>query len=144
MIGKKWLGLLACCLVGGSAAAQRTESDISARLVGKALFLRGCWADDKLKFDAAGQPAGRYQATSFTVAGMDVTRVAVSGDRLRLEGERMELEFDRDDMMTRVPILVGRPSEKQLPEKVAIEIDGHRNKDFGPALRQFADLSLGG
>jgi TonB family protein len=129
--------LTLCCAVALAvlpSVAQRTQSDISARLVGKSLFLRGCWSDDKLKFDAAGLPAGRYATTSFTVAGMDVTRVSVSGDRLRLEGERMGLEFDSDGGMSRVEMMVGISPKTMSPEKMTVEIDGHGNKDFGPAL----------
>jgi len=108
--------------------------DVGFRWVGYGAGALGMLVADKLKFDAAGQPAGRYEATSFTVAGMDVTRVSVSGDRLRLEGVRMGLKFDRDDMMTRARMMVGMPLEKQTPEKMTVEIDGHDNKDFGSAL----------
>jgi TonB family protein len=74
---------------------------------------------------------------------MDVTRVTVSGDRLRLEGQRVGLLFDKDGEMTRLPMTLGDPT-KHTPEKVTVEIDGHGSKDFGPALDAIFSDGLAG
>jgi hypothetical protein len=54
-------GVMALLLTSGSAVAQSTEADISARLLGKPLQLRGFWMDDQLRFDATGTPAKAYK-----------------------------------------------------------------------------------
>lgn len=121
------------------ALAQSTEADISARLVGKPLFLRGFWAEDKLKFDAAGQPEGKVTVTSFTLSGIRLDSVNIHGGKLRLHGLREGLEFHDNGDMERVPLHTGKPRDPK-PEKVEIEIDGHGSSDFGPALDAiFAD-----
>jgi TonB family protein len=125
--------VLASFLVCGSASAQSTEADISARLMGKPLQLRGFWMDDKLKFDATGSPAQPYRTGPFTTSAFSMRKVQVSGSHLKIEGMRMAITFARDGTMARVPMTKGAFGNA-TPEKVTIEVDGHGNPDFTKEL----------
>jgi TonB family protein len=110
------------------ALAQGVEDQIKARLIGQPLFLRGCWGDDKLKFDADGQPQSDYKIVSFTESAIDVRSVKVSGDRLQIVGQRVGLEF-----------LNGNPQRIDIKGKgydgrITIEIRGVSDGDFGKVL----------
>jgi TonB family protein len=129
MSGKKWLGLLACCVVAGSAAAQTTQDELSARLKGQQLFLRGCWAIDNITFGADGQPLKPLKVVSFTESGIDVKTVKLKSDRLEIEGQRMVLEFDSKDNMKRVPLKASNYSGG-----IKLNIMGGPGTDFGQAL----------
>jgi len=129
LVGAVLASLMAC----GSAAAQSTEADISARLMGKPLQLRGFWMDDKLKFDATGSPVQPYRTGPFTTSAFSLKKVQVSGDRLKMEGMRMAITFARDGTMARVPMTKGAFGDN-TPEKITIEVDGHGNPDFTKEL----------
>jgi TonB family protein len=136
--------VLASFMVCGSAAAQSTEADISARLMGKPLQLRGFWMDDKLKFDEAGSPVGSYKTGSFTQSGFHTEKVKVSGDHLKLEGRRVGIEFERDGFMQRELLLLPKGLGRDaVPEKMTIEIDGHHSTDFSNALDTIFAGSVG-
>lgn len=131
-----WLALL--MMRCETLRAQTTEAEISARLVGKPLYLRGFWTGEKLRFDGNGVPAKGYPAAPFTASGVDVDQVQLRGDTLRLDGVRVVLGFkdnpvgDRFEMdRSRGP---GRPADLE-PVKVEIEIKGTRGRDFGKALQ---------
>jgi TonB family protein len=142
---------LAGWAAAGTARAQATEADLRARLVGKPLYLRGMFVDDNLKLDGAGNPLGRYATGPFTVAGIDVDRVEMSGDRMRVEGQRVGLLFrrqegggrDRKDEMRRVPLMVGNPARGMSREKISIEIRLQGGRDFGPAVDAVFAENLG-
>ncbi len=104
--------------------AQSTQDAISARLKGQPLYLTGCWGGEKLSFQADGQPKKHYRVVPFTEAGMEVRRVELSGDRLRIEGPRIGLLFT-EGKAHRVPI---------GPETITIEIQGVAGEGFGKAL----------
>jgi TonB family protein len=125
--------ILALSALCGSAAAQSTEAEIAARLMGKPLQLRGFWMDDKLKFDASGTPVNVYKIGSFTTAAFELKKVSISGDRLKLEGIRIGLTFSRDGSTARVPMVKGSYGSSS-PEKMTIEVDGHGNRDFTKEL----------
>jgi hypothetical protein len=101
-------------------AAQTTEADIAARLVGKPLLMRGFWADDKLTFDAAGKPLGNYKTESFTESGIDVLAVHLHGTHLTLEGRRVAIAFDTNGDASRQPVVQNRGVFGSSPEKVTI------------------------
>jgi len=124
--------VLASFMVCGSASAQSTEADISARLMGKPLLLRGFWMDDKLKFDGSGSPEKLYKTGSFTTSAFTPTKVSLGGDHLKIEGIRtiLKLQFRT---VERVQIMKSLPRGGD-PEKVTIEVDGHGNRDFTKAL----------
>jgi TonB family protein len=125
--------VLALGVLCGGATAQSTEAEISARLMGKPLQLRGFWMDDKLKFDAAGTPVDVYKTGPFTTSAFELKKVSISGDRLKLEGIRVGLTFSRDGRMARVPMVKGGFGSSS-PEKMTIEVDGHGNRDFTKEL----------
>ena len=111
-----------------TASAQSTADAISARLKGQPLYLRGGWREDKLKFDADGQPKENYKAVPFTEAGIDVYSVKMSGNRLRITGQRVALAFPN-----------GTPKRMDLTGKnytgsITIEVQGVPGQDFGKAL----------
>jgi TonB family protein len=142
--------LLALAGWAATARAQATEADLRARLVGRPLYLRGMFVDDNLKLDGAGNPLGRYATGPFTVAGIDVDRVEMSGDRMRVEGQRVGLLFrrqeggrDRKDEMRRVPLMVGSPARGMSREKISIEIRLQGGRDFGPAVDAVFAENLG-
>ena len=127
------VGVMALLLISGSAAAQSTEADISARLMGKPLQLRGFWMDDQLQFNAGGVPVGKATEGSFTESAFDVKKISLEGDHLRIEGQRVGLEFDRDGAVTRIPLFRKGVFHKS-PETIVIEIDGLGNPDFSKEL----------
>ena len=117
------------------AAAQSTEAEVSARLVGKPLYLRGFWGEDKLAFDAAGQPVEHYPRLSFTESGFDASKVEIHGDHMRIEGQRVGLTFDQSGSYKRLKLITRRTFKaKPEPELMILEIDGHGGQDFSRAL----------
>jgi TonB family protein len=109
--------------------AQSSEADIKAQLMGKPLYLRGFWSDDKLRFDEAGHLVGKSDATTFTLSGFEFRKVQIKQDKLILEGRRVGLEL-RDNKQTRVPINTGSPKA----DVIHIEIPVNPTGDYGPAL----------
>jgi TonB family protein len=111
-------------------AAQSTESDISARLVDKVLYLRGRWSDNDLTFDADGKPSKAYKPAAFTEAGFEAKSVNLRDGRLRIEGQRMALEFAPDGKMKQVQL-----KTKNYSGQITIEVKGNPSgSDFGKAL----------
>jgi len=118
------------------AQSQATEAEIFARLQGKPLYLIGLWGEDNLKFDAQGHPAASYATASFTVCGMQVAKVSLNGNQLKLEGTREGIEFDKHGAMIGWAALTGDSHgfKAPKPEKISIEIDNGNSSDFSPAL----------
>ena len=108
--------------------AQSTADDIQARLTGQPLYLRGFWAENKLKFDADGRPEKNYKIVPFTAAGIDVRSVNLSGDRLFITGQRVGLEFV-NGIPQRIDI-----KGKGYDGKVTIEVHAVSGADFGKAI----------
>jgi TonB family protein len=77
-----------CCV--HSAAAQ-APGDWRSRLVGKPLYLRGFYADDKLEFDASGKLIGTSILGPVTLSGVDVDEVEDKRQTLVLHGNRVAL-----------------------------------------------------
>ena len=136
--------VLALCLGCGVAVAQSTEADISARLMGKPLQLRGFWIDDKLQFDASGIPAKPYKTGSFTESAFEARKVELHGTQLEIEGDRMGLRFHRDEMDESHGATFDRVSlEKQgKAETIRIQIGGSVGGDFTQALDAIFATSL--
>ena len=104
------------------AMGQSTEQELKARLMGKPLFLRGMWKDDKLSFDSGGGLLGKSKAVPFTLAGVDVQTVHLRDDALELEGQRFVLLFSSD-----------KPVAKPL-RKINLTVARPVTGDYGPAL----------
>ena len=120
------------------AAAQSTEADVSSQLIGKPLYLRGFWAEDKLVFDVAGQPLKHYSSISFTESGFDALKVKIRGDRMTIEGQRVGLTFDKSGSYKRLGLTLGNSK----PEQITLEINGHGDSDFSKALDAIFARSL--
>ena len=115
--------------------AQTTEAEIKARLIGKPLYLRGFWVDDRLKFDADGQPTSNFRTGTFTETGIDVHKVKLSDGVLHLKGQRVGLEFSPNGLRssTTVPRRVAL-SGKDYSGFIDIEIQAPPDGDFSKAL----------
>src|SRR6185437_13904898 len=99
------------------------------RLKGRPLYLRGQWVSNSLQFDIAGVTSSPAMSAPFTLCGVDVTRVKLKSDRLEIDGNRVGLEFDNYT-----------PKRVSFQTSIHLEITGHRNVDYGPALDKiFAD-----
>jgi hypothetical protein len=125
--------VLALGLGCGVSVGQSTEAEISARLMGKPLQLRGFWMDDKLQFDAKGSPVGANTEGTFTESAFDAKKVSLNGDHLQIEGQRVGLKFEKDGTVKRLPIFQ-KGIFRKSPEMIVIEIDGQGNRDFSDAL----------
>jgi TonB family protein len=138
-------GVMALLLTSGSAVAQSTEADISARLLGKPLQLRGFWMDDQLRFDATGTPAKAYKTGSFTESAFEARKVELHGSQLEIEGERMGLLSNQDDMDQDGGMLLDRvilTKKSKKVETIKIQIDGGAGADFTQALDAVFAASL--
>jgi TonB family protein len=70
-----------------------SESAIKQLLVGKPLILRDGYQDDDLRFNENGQLIDRSPKGSFTLSGIQITRVRLTKHKLELEGDRYGLRF---------------------------------------------------
>ncbi len=130
--------LLLLCGLGGAAQAQMTEAEIGKRLIGKPLFLRGFWANDSLKFDAAGKLVNNSKTKAFSLCGIDVEHVSLQHDKLVLDGWRTGLQFIKN-RPSRI-ILSTQRQTIGAQELMKIEIAAPVSGDYGPALSAiFAD-----
>jgi TonB family protein len=98
----------------------------------KPLYLRGCWRDDTLHFDSAGQLKGNSGPVTFTLSGFELQTVHLKQDKLVLEGRRIGLGL-RDNKQQRIPLNVGKVNHPE-DESMHIEIAASSSGDYGPAL----------
>jgi TonB family protein len=112
--------------------AQSIEANVKSRLMKKPVFLRGCWSNNKLHFDATGQLIGTSRPFPFTLCGFDLKYVRAKQDKLILEGDRVGIEL-ADGNQKRVTLKVGTLGDYSV-ESVHIEVDASPNNDYGPAL----------
>jgi hypothetical protein len=70
-----------------------TEQEISNRLVGKQLYLRGLWLDDDLSFNGRGEFTGHSPTGSFTLCAVEIQRVRLTKNAVELEGIRYGIHF---------------------------------------------------
>ena len=112
--------------------AQPSEQAIKSHLSGKALFLRGLWFKDNLRFDATGRLQTPSITIPFTLCGFDLKTITLSPDKLVLDGRR-----------TGVAFIKGKPHSLALnageggrheDEHVHIEIAADPSGDYLAAL----------
>jgi TonB family protein len=142
---KKVMGwVLAFGLGCGVAVGQSKEAEISARLMGKPLQLRGFWMDDKLQFDASGTPSKTYKTGSFTESAFEAHKVELRGTHLEIEGSRMGLIFNRDEMDENNGAIFDRVSlgKQGKMETIRIQVDGDATGNFTKALDSIFATSL--
>lgn len=106
------------------AGAQSTKDDVVARLKGKPLYLRGCWRDKDLRFNADGALIGQSKPVSITLCGFDFDSAQIKPDKLVIKGRRVGLEFPNGSMK-RV---------KLDDENMRIEIQAASGNDYAKAL----------
>jgi len=124
--------LLPLVLAATSLHAQSTQAAIEARLVHQPLYLRGFWHDDKLKFDSSGTLRGSSSPTSFTVCGVDISRVKLTRDHLELDGPRIGLTFAYYKPL-RVVLRQGKQGDEH-DAAVHLEIAAPASGDYTAAL----------
>jgi TonB family protein len=112
--------------------AQSSEADIKARLMGKPIYLRGFWRDDKLRFDETGHLLGKSDSITFTLSGFELRKLHLKQDMLILEGRRVGLELSANKQQ-RVPINAGKANYFE-DESMHIEIAANPTGDYSPAL----------
>jgi Gram-negative bacterial TonB protein C-terminal len=129
---RSFVVLLCVCAFVRPLRSQSSESDLKARLMDKPLYLRGCWRDDTLHFDSAGQIKGNSGPVTFTLSGFELQTVHLKQDKLVLEGRRVGLEL-RDNKQQRIPLNVGKVNHPE-DESMHIDIAASPSGDYGPAL----------
>jgi TonB family protein len=126
------LALSMFCSFSPALHAQSTEADLNGRLKGQPLYLRGCWRDDNLHFDSAGQLKGNSAPVAFTLSGFELRTLHLKSDKLILEGRRIGLELANDEQR-RVPLNVGKVGSSK-DESMHLEIAVSPTGNYGPAL----------
>jgi hypothetical protein len=76
-----------------SKAGEITEEEVRQKLVGKPLYLRGGYLDSYLIFNEHGALAGHSAQGSYTLNGIEITKVRLGKHKLELEGTRYGLHF---------------------------------------------------
>lgn len=97
--------------------AQTSIDQLRDRLVGKPLFLRGQWSNDRLAFKADGTLHGKSHTLPLTLSGFDVESIDMKGNKLLLEGHRAGLEYHKG-----VPKRVSL-SQDPSSERITILVD---------------------
>jgi TonB family protein len=75
--------------------------DAVSSLVGRAIFLRGCYAGGDLTFDALGQVKGEPKKLDWTLSGANIERISRRGGgtgagELELDGVRVAMRYNPD------------------------------------------------
>jgi hypothetical protein len=148
MSGSSWVyrcgcGLILIGLLAHGSRAQSPEEDLRKRLVEKPLYLRGFWASDRLEFDNNGTLKSKSDLDPFSLCGIDVLHVKVSGREIKIDGRRVGLVSDGDGLLKRVPITsttIIFPSLRRDPtfranEEISIKISGDGSGNFDAALK---------
>lgn len=132
--------LLLLLLTPALLHAQSTETDLKARLLHQPLYLRGLWHDNNLHFDLAGHLLGASAPVSFTIAGIEISKLQLTATGLTLEGRRVGLEF-KDYIPKRVGLSVGGPLITHA-ERMHLEIDASFTRDYTSALNAIFAFDL--
>lgn len=146
-----WVCLLLAGLEWGETAVAAGPTP-GSDLVGKSLYLRGLWEQDKLNFDAAGKPVGKATAGSVTLSGVDISDVKMHGKSLVLTGYRVALvakSNPREGLERRTIRSVaragkadGKPVDKMtitIEPDAAGSFDGGLKAVFVEGLEEFGD-----
>ena len=91
MSRKKWLGLLACCLLGGSGAAQTAkdaEQTLRDAVVKKQLYLHGFSADNLVRWRWDGSSLVEQPPRLHTLGVLTVRDVKFRGSKVEFARER--------------------------------------------------------
>lgn len=77
--------LIALVATACPVLAQSTEADLKTRLKKTPLYLRGCWGDSSLSFDANGKLVSSSSKTSFTLSGFGLKSLQLKNGTLALK-----------------------------------------------------------
>jgi hypothetical protein len=136
-----------------SRAQAPATVDLSVRLVGRPLYLRGFWMADKLDFDGTGKLLSKSAIGPVTLSGFEMESSSVSHKGLVLKGNRAILVASKNNpwrlqrtsassvtRMTFATGLPGDPKEYRFRESMQITIQPDANGNFDDALKViFAD-----
>jgi len=67
----------------------RIQDDLNSEFKGKTLLLRNFYSGNELSYDQDGVVLGDPKPGSWTLANMEITKVAVTGDGIEIVGNRM-------------------------------------------------------
>ncbi|CAN5527753.1 hypothetical protein BH10ACI4_BH10ACI4_32260 [soil metagenome] len=84
-------------LVQTAASNHAADDEIAVaaeRLVGKALFLRGFYAANDLRYDASGRVQGETQGGEWTLAGVNVLTIQRHPGEIELDGVRVAIRYN--------------------------------------------------
>ena len=68
----------------------------AGRLVGKALFLRGFYAENDLRYNGAGRVQGTPKVEEWTLAGVNVVKVESRPGEVELDGVRVAIRYNAE------------------------------------------------
>jgi len=92
-------------------------------LMGKSLYLRGCYQDNSLNFNEYGHLIGHSPQGSFTLSAIQINKVQISKHKVTIEGARYGLHFlgqlDAED--TSIAIERVRITPKKKVVKITID-----------------------
>ena len=103
------------------AGQGQTDRDVTtARAwIGRALFLRGFYGANDLKFDEAGKVVGKPRVVDWTVAGFDLQAVERKGaDGIELDGVRVAIRYNPDNRFFE------RHPQKEEHVKITVTVTG--------------------
>jgi hypothetical protein len=91
-------------------------------MVGRALFLRGCYGGGDLTFDATGHVKGEPKVVDWTLAGANIEKVTRrNAGELELDGVRVAMRYNPDQhIFERHP-----QKDEKLKIVLAVNPDGH-------------------
>jgi TonB family protein len=94
------LGSGAAGFAQGAGVATNAVDDAALvtgqRLVGKALFLRGFYAANELRYDVQGRVLGNPKVGDWTVAGVNVLKVESRAGEMELDGVRVAIRYNAE------------------------------------------------
>lgn len=126
-----------------------TEEQLKQMLLNKALYLRGGYLDTSLNFNEHGGLVGHATPGSYTLSGIEVTRIRLTKHKVELDAVRYGLHFlgamPYEDPTTAVDRVRITPAKKTMriaidrevvvkPKKVKVKKESKKAKD-APVLK---------
>ncbi len=119
MISMRSIVLLLLLFAPFTHAVDQSPQDAAKELIGKTVLLRARNAEDKLAFDAQGNPTGKFISGPFALSAIEIRKAHISGHSLRLEGNRALLAYPPDVPVGSIDKVIPLGLNK---EKVEMEI----------------------
>ena len=134
--------LITVGVLAGTPLGAQSQTAWSEHLIGRPLYLRGAWSEDKIEFDPAGKPVTAAHRGSLTLSGIDVSSVKISDGSLVLHGQRVALVASAPgEPLMRVPTVssttmmpLTHHKEYKANEPVQFIIHADAQADFTAAL----------